>query len=533
MTSTLDFEEIALEEFDIQDEDNVFSVIEELTDEDRALIPGLVDVLYAFALAFSGQKLYDYQEIFARRFIESVVSNDGDELTALFSRQSGKTETVADVVAALMVLLPRLAKLPLFRRLLGKFANGVLVGTFAPVGDQADTLFERIRDRLLSPRAVKILADPEIDDIAEKQGDTVVLKHCRSLVRVQTAHPKAKIESKTYHIIVIDEAQGADERVVSKSISPMGASTNATKVMLGTPDVTTGIFHKSIRRNQRAELQRGGRRNHFQFDWKFCARANPNYAKYVKKEMARIGADSDEFRLAYKLEWILERGMFVTASAFEELGDKKMQRTKTWPGPCLVGIDPARKIDSTVVTVVWVDWERPNENGMFHHRVLDWLEMPGEGWEEQYFRILDFLGNYNVMAVGVDEGGMGDVIVDRLRHLLPSDIQVEPVSSSPSAQSARWKYLTELIAGSHPDYGHLLKYPAHASAKRTKTWRRFYQQMTELEKKYQGQYMLTEAPKENGAHDDFADSLAIACILSKDYTLPEIEVSENHLMSAR
>lgn len=534
MTSTLDFDlDLDLEEeFDLQDEE-VFTVIEELTEEDLALIPGLVDVIWAFAVAFSGIKMYPYQEEFGRRFIESVLANDGDEITALFSRQSGKTETVANVVVAMMILLPRLAKMPLFKRLLQKFDRGVMVGTFAPVKDQADTLFERIRDRLKSKRAERILSDPEIDDIVDKEGNTYVLRNCRSLVRVQTAHPKAEIESKTYHIILVDEAQGADEHVYSKSISPMGASTNATKVMLGTPKTEKGVFYKAIRRNKRAELQRGGKQNHFEFDWKYCARSNPNYAKYVKKEMARLGPDSDEFRLAYKLEWILERGMFITSSAMDELGDKKMMRTKHWPGPCLVGIDPARKIDSTVVTVVWVDWDRPNENGMFHHRVLDWLEMPGEGWEEQYFRILDFISNYNVMAVGVDEGGMGDMMVDRLRHLLPADIQVEPIGSSPAEQSKRWKYLTELISGSHPDYGYLLRWPAHPSATRTKTWKRFYQQMTELEKKYQGPYMLTEAPDENGAHDDFCDSLAIACILSKDYSLPEIEVTENHLMSGR
>lgn len=504
----------------------------ELTLAEKLLIPQLVDVIWAFASgpnSFTGITMHPYQEEFGRRFIESVVSNDGAELTACFARQSGKSETVADVVSALMILLPILASLPQFSRILAKFARGVLIGTFAPVGEQAATLFDRIRDRLTSDRAKIFLADPEIDDEVESRSGVIQLKRSRSLVRVQTAHPKAQIESKTYHIIIIDEAQGADEKVVNKSIGPMGANTNATRVMLGTPSYIKGIFYRQIKINQRAELQRGAKKSHFQVDWKRVAKCNPDYAKYVKKEMQTKGADSDEFRLAYRVEWILERGMFITSSALDALGDPKMRRVKTWAPPVLVGIDPARKIDSTVVTVVSVDWDHPNENGFFHHLVLDWLDMTGEKWEEQYYLIAEFLKGYpNIAGIGIDEGGMGDIFADRMRHILPH-VQVNGISSSPQAQSKRWKYLTTLMTGSHPRYGKLLRYPAHSSAKRTKTWKKFYEQMTSLEKKYQGPYMLAEAPDEAQAHDDFPDSLALACIQSEEFAIPEIEVTESIL----
>lgn len=512
------------------EEDPLDTPIEEITKEDLALVPELVDVVWNFAVIFSGMKLYPYQEEFGRRFIESVLSNDSDEITALFSRQSGKTEVAADVVASLMVLLPIFAGLPMYARLLAKFKRGVLIGTFAPTGEQADILFDRVRDRLTSERAKMFLAEEEIDDEAQEKGVMVRLRRLRSLVRVQTAHPKAKIEGSTYHVIIMDESQGADQRVWSKSISPMGAFTNATKVMLGTPDITRGIFYKTIQRNKRMETERGGKRNHFQFDWRTAAKYNKNYALYVRKEMSKLGSDSDEFRLAYKLEWILERGMFVTGSVLDALGDRGMPRVKKGAAGVLVGIDPARKIDSTVVTAVWVDWDRPNENGLFHHKVLDWLEMPGENWEEQYFRIIDFISNYRCIGVAIDNGGMGDPIADRLTRLLPPDIPVHALSSSPLAQSERWKYLTTLMTGSHPQYGTLFAYPADKSARRTRTWKRFYQQMIELEKRYQGPYMLAEGPTDIGGHDDFCDSLALACVISKDFTMPEIEVVENFFM---
>lgn len=516
--------------FDFMSDDELSAPIEAITKEDLLLVPELIDVIWKFAVVFSGVAMFPYQEEFGRRFIGSILSNDGDEITALFSRQSGKTETASNVVASLMILLPILAGLPEYARLLAKFKDGIMIGTFAPVGDQANLLYDRVRDRLTCDRAKNILADPEIDDSVQERGGMVRLRRLRSLVRVQTAHPKAKIEGTTYHVILMDESQGLDERVWAKSISPMGASTNATKVMLGTPDITRGVFYKTIQRNRRKETERGGKKSHFQFDWKTAAKYNKNYAIYVRKEMQSLGADSDEFRLAYKLEWILERGMFITSSALDELGDKGMNRVSKGVSGVLIGIDPARKIDSTVVTAVWVDWDRPNENGLFHHRILDWLEMPGENWEEQYFRIVDFIGGYRVIGVGIDNGGMGDPIADRLTRLLPPDVPVHALASSPAAQSERWKYLTTLMAGAHPYWGSLFSFPAHPSARRTKTWKRFYQQMIDLEKKYQGPYMLTEAPNEAGAHDDFPDSLALACVISKDFTMPEIEVLDNFLV---
>jgi hypothetical protein len=51
--------------------------------------------------------------------------------------------------------------------------------------------------------------------------------------------------------------------------------------------------------------------------------------------------------------------------------------------------------------------------------------------------------------------------------------------------------------------------------------------MTDAEVNFKGPNMLVAAPDEAHAHDDFVDSLAIACSLTADLTLPNVEVSEN------
>jgi hypothetical protein len=516
------FEEIS-PEFYQAEEKPVEDPVEDLLDElSQKFVDTLIDKMMDFLKVLVGHDLHPYQKPLARRIMESVIINDGEEVTALASRQSGKSETVADTVATLMILLPRLAKL--YPDLLGKFKDGVWVGLFAPTESQAETLFGRAVTRLTSERAVDIMGDVEIDDSAIRVGGVtrqLKLKKSGSTITMMTANPRAKIESKSFHLIVVDECQEADDFVVSKSISPMLAYYAGTMVKTGTPTTSKNNFYRSIQLNRRRQTTKGNRQNHFQWDWKDVAKFNPNYEKFIRKEMLRIGEESDEFQMSYNCKWLLERGMFITSSIMDDLGDTSQELVKVWhKTPVVVGIDPARKTDSTVVTVVWVDWDRPDEFGYFDHRILNWLEMQGDDWEEQYYQIVNFLSNYDVLAVGVDANGVGDAVAQRLKLLLPR-AEVMSLTSSPSEQSKRWKHLQALIQRK------MIAWPAHAKTRRLRTWKRFYQQMVDAEVQYKGPNFLVAAPDESYAHDDFVDSLSIACSLTQDLVMPEVVASSN------
>lgn len=881
--------------------------LEEFDDSNEVLLPPetaetihtLVEGIITFGQEFCGIELFPYQHDLAYRIIESLLINDGEEITALQSRQSGKTEVLSLVIVSCMVLLPRLAVA--YPNLIDqKFKRGFMVGCFAPTDDQSETLHSRVVTYLTSDTAVEMYLDPEIDDEAEGRGKVIKLVKSGSFCRRQTANPRASIESKSYHFIIIDEAQEADDYTVSKSIHPMAAFYNGcltgdarilmadgtleelgdlvakrpagaqvlaledeglqglglvpraiekyhdngvrptvrvnlrghrsvtsttnhrfvkvgnirrdkwawaradelvpgdriavpwqeysvgvseestlpellgwvisegcltstsvevavsvphlvedvgrlvgeygddlkwthngdrkgrithaqgraagrggsgagtgprpnrlqlelqrlglwghgaktkripsecfgwnndalarllsrlyagdgclhhgsspvisystiseglkedllhaldrfgvyatvteepspadpfpgsptrrhtsytvtiadpvsqrrfldsvgwmkksndfdgfvaaldrscksrdlpirfvtvlsvegageqptydlqvagsrnyvangiishnTIVKIGTPSRTKGNFYKAVQLNKRRQTRTGMRQNHFEFNWKFCARYNENYNRFIRKEMVRIGQDSDEFMLSYELRWLLSRGMFVTEDLMEDLGNKTMQIVPVWhETPVLVGVDPAKTVDSTVVTVLWVNWDHPDEFGYYESRVLNWLELIGEEWEEQYFQITDFLRNYNVFAIGVDGTGVGDVVADRLARLLPR-CEVHALKSSEQEQSKRWKHLQELMNRRR------VSWPAHAKTRRLKRWQRFYQQMTDAEKRYRGPSMIVEAPDETDAHDDYVDSLALAVSLTAEMSMPEVQVEES------
>jgi hypothetical protein len=227
--------------------------------------------------------------------------------------------------------------------------------------------------------------------------------------------------------------------------------------------------------------------------------------------------------------WLLEKGMFTTDEKFDRLGDTSMQSfVYEWHHtPLVAGIDVGRKQDKTVVTVVYVDWDSPDQFGVCEHKVLNWLDLEGVDWEEQYFRIIEFLSNYNIWKVGIDVGGLGDVVAQRLKVLMPRTEIVE-LGSAQTDQSVRWKFLNTLMERG------LISWPAGSKLRNRRVCKRFRQEMTDLLLTYKGPYMLAEAPKTANAHDDYPDSLAMACILShleSDEESVQVETSSNFLYS--
>jgi hypothetical protein len=261
----------------------------------------LVKVIFNFCELYSGRKFFPYQEQFSKRVIRSVLENDGEEITALFSRQSGKTETVATTVGGMMIILPQLANMPMFAgdTRLEQFKDGLWVGIFAPSLRQAQTSYGRMKDRLQCKQAIAVLQDPEFRlAFSTSNGQTVALTN-GSFATAISASDGANIEGESFKLIICEEAQDISNFKVRKSIHPMGAAYNATIVKIGTATTFKGDFYEAIQRNKAAYEKNKGKRNHFEYDWTIAAKYNPKYAKYVEKEKARLGEKSDEFRMSY------------------------------------------------------------------------------------------------------------------------------------------------------------------------------------------------------------------------------------------
>lgn len=490
----------------------------------------LVNRIYNFCEVYSGKVMYPYQGQFSKRIIRSVLENDGAELTALFARQSGKTETVAITVGGLMIILPQLANMPMFLDdpRLQMFQDGFWVGIFAPSLRQAQTTYNRMRNRLQCKEALAVLQDPDFRlEFSTSNGQTVALSN-GSFCTAISASDSSNIEGESFKFIICEECQDISNFKIRKSIHPMGAAYNATLCKIGTATTYKGDFYEAINRNK--EEFKAGKlrvRNHFEYNYKVVQKYNPKYAKYIEREKRSLGETSDEFRMSYMLEWIISRGMFVDIDKVERAcGDEYLDRvSQDHKANHVMGIDvgggSAKKkseADSTVATVVEVDWDNPvlmetttdEETGedivylAYNTYIKDWLEIKpevAEDYEEQFHILMAYIQMFRLARIVIDatrEASLGQRIKANVR------CEVILYVFSTKSKSDLYRHLqTEISTGR-------ARFPMSEEVQKTEEYKKFTQQLADLQKSYSGSCLVVAHPDERGAHDDYPDSWALA-----------------------
>lgn len=483
----------------------------------------LVNRTYLFCELYSGKHFFPYQEQFMKRIIRSVLENDGAEITALFARQSGKTEAVAGVTGGMMILLPTLANMPMFADdpRLSVFKNGLMVGIFAPALMQAQINYNRMRGMLSCNTAQVVLNDPEFRlEFTTSNGQTVRLSN-GSFASAFSASDQSNIEGLSFHLIICEEAQDISDYKMLKSISPMGAAYNATQIKVGTATTFKASFYRSIQRNKEEAKKKSTHiKNHFEYDCDVAVKYNERYRKYVDGERKRLGANSDEFLMSYKLKWVVERGMLINVEKFELENTEPLLDTVDYDmmSNHVVGIDVGGSEggDSTVITVVEVDWDMPaitesradEETGedivynAYTTYIKAWYEIRNcPDYEEQFYLIKDFLSHFKISRLIID-ATREKSLADRLSANLP--YEVIPYVFSPKGKSDLYKCFTREI-----DTGRV-RIPYSEKVQDSVEYQKYIKQMGEMQKGYRGAYLVCSHPSTKDAHDDYCDSHALA-----------------------
>ena len=436
---------------------------------------------------------------------------------------SGKTQAVAMITAACMVVLPSLAEK--FPDQFGMFIKGFWAGCFGPIGEQAVTMFDRVHSVFTTDNSKRLFIEElkmPIPAQGGARGNLIRLRN-KSFIRYQSGGKRAKVESKTYHLIILDECQDMEAFKIRKSIIPSGAAVNATIVATGTPDIYIGYFYDTIEQNKILDITNPGQ-SHFEVDYLTVQRYNPMYKKFIQKEIKRLGIDSDEFKMAYRLIWPITKGMVFSKAQLEEKAyDKSLKVVKEYKEtPCIAGLDLGKSQDSTVVTVLKVDWNEADEEGNVPKQILNWLELEGDNWEDQYDKVVDFLSNYWIETLVCDSSGVGDPVREHYAVLLPQ-ISVVPFVFSPTTKDIGYKYFIQEVNSRR------VVIPAHPHVRDTKKFKKFEQQMTTLKKKYSGKFLSPTSVDEEKGHDDYPDSLMLAVFGTYYEIMPEIEIDDNDI----
>jgi len=490
----------------------------------------LADRIVKLACVMCEKHLYEYQQDFIRRIVVAILEHRGDMITALLSRQSGKTEGIAALVAAVMVMLPELAKeFPTDWRLnitddFGRyrgFKNGINFGIYAPILEQSGIMFDRIRLTFDNDGSKAIMS--ELGLTHEVNRGNVVRLSNNSSVLAMSASKNSKIEGHTHHVVIAEEAQDIDSQKIRKSIHPMIASTKGTIVKIGTASTQKGDFYEAIRFNVRNEITTGVK-NHFFYPYQVCVKFNSLYGEYIDQEKMRIGETSDEFRMSYACEWLLERGMFVIDTVLMASGCAITQGAfaeeyiDSYAGSNLVvGIDLGKEHDSTVCTVIDVDWANPvimqlvtrdfkeTEFVAYVKHLVAWREFHGDDYEFQYHEICEWLRMFRPLRKIVLDATRESSFADRIRHTpMFSDVDVEDFIFGVQTKAAGYRLFQGDLLSKR------FTFPAGAKTRRSRNYMSFVRQMLDLTKSYSGDYLVVSHPDEPGARDDFPDSAMLA-----------------------
>lgn len=513
--------ETSHEEFHLIDIDDFAEELKELSFDPHEMTLRIID----FGKALTGLFLYEYEFDMAYRIIRAVVTQEGGTITILVSRQAGKTETMAFCLDTLTVLLPRMA---LFIPDFEDFKDGLMCGLFAPQSDQVANSLNRCLMRIGSENAEAVLGDPDIDT-----GLTSNVRYNLSngsFIRGQTANVNSKVESQTYHVVVIEEAQDCDDFLVQKSIEPMVTATNGLIIKVGTTGTRKSDFFLEIQENikQSRKIKDPRMKLHYEYDYKRVMkdkrtqysidkkRFHLNYEKDVMRKKKKWGEHSDAFRLSYALIWALDSGMFFTDKSFAKMTNLKLgfpkHIKKEWT--IAAGLDIAKDNASTILTILRIEDSKsddPTEPPI--KTVIKWVDLGGLGYNEQHDLLVETFIEYNVQVLYADYTGVGKPVVERLQKDIGDYMYIFPYTFSRPSKSDMWTaLLLDLQAGR-------LIVPSNKVVRETPEFEKFKEQALALQKWYQGSYLVAEGLEE---FDDYMDSLALGILAGNE----EIEAGQ-------
>lgn len=447
-------------------------------------------------------EFYPYQEEISDRILQALLENlritanaseedvkklKQHEIAIEISRQAGKTLAVGHTAEFILTFLPTMFRRP------------IRIGVFAGQVDQAKVSYNIMRNSLRQAKATLFTLNVEQERyIKEEENARRLVMPDGSSAAIAPISKTSQIEGLTLDLIIIDEAQDADDNIVQHSIWPMGKTTNAPRVYIGKAGTQICHFYRLSQSGSsyKVYFEEVVKQRRELYDRTQDAR-HLIYEQSVRQDIELYGVESDFIQREYFGKWQIGTGQYVTLEELEKLVKPRGLTYQHKEFECYAGIDTAKHPDSTVVTILRYNPELKVKE------VLNWCELQGENYQNQFDIIQDFLGHYRVVAVAIDATGQGDFMPDMFEaHTEWADEKsgLYRVKFSAVSKDNIYKNLKVSIK-------ELLTTLPKLD---TRQGRKFQQQMLDLQQEYKGQLLSVHHPEDPQAHDDYPDSLALA-----------------------
>lgn len=392
-----------------------------------------------FSRRILGRPLRAYQAPIAHAILDSILRGRGLSLAVMLSRQSGKNEVSAQVEAFMLNL--------------HRARGGSIIKAAPTYRPQALTSLQRLETMCSHLPGRKAVRD-----------GSNALRLGRARAAFYSAGEEAHVVGATADILLEgDEAQDVAADKWQKDFRPMAASSNATSVLWGTAWTSDTLLAASIAQLRALEASDGIRRV-FTVTWQEVAAEVPAYGRYVRAEIARLGASHPLIRTQYLLQELEGGGgMFPPATQVLMRGSHPRRHAPDQSGEYLLCVDVAGpseeagalavlnpRQDATVLTVLAI--ERPSAApGLPRYRVLDRYLWVGRPHGELYGAILRLSELWAAQRVVVDATGCGAGLSSFLQSALGARLRPF-VFSEKSKSELGWAFLGICGSGRFQDY---------------------------------------------------------------------------------
>jgi hypothetical protein len=474
-------------------------------DEKSALKKMLGDIEPFSKVLFPRWALRPYQLPAARAIVAAIHRAQGgrstegpNQFAVVFSRQAGKDETIAQLLAYI---------LELYQGWGGKIVLA------APTDRQAAISKARLKERLenrLHPGKVQ-----------DRDGYIVAVGKAEA--RFLSAAPTANVRGETASLLLVaNEAQDIEPGRWDAVFDPMAASTNATTLFLGTVWTSNTLLARQMRHLRALEAQDGLQRV-FLVDWREVARFVPAYGERVRARIEQFGEVHPFIQTEYFLKELDGNGGLFGPERRALMMGTHPRIDKAAPGKiyCLLvdvageneaGLEGEElriaepKKDSTAVTVVEV--EAPAGQLLVTHptyRVVQRYVWTGVKHTSVYGRLVGLARDtWKARYLVVDATGVGAPVASFLDKALPNKV-IPFVFTSKSKSDLGWGFAGVIDSGRYKDYAE--------DGQADSDW--FWRQLAAIEYEVRpgpGQLIKWSVPGP-ALHDDLVMSAALVAVL--------------------
>jgi hypothetical protein len=423
------------------------------------------------------------------------------DFAVVFSRQAGKDEMLAQLVAYLLVRYQRV--------------GGQIVLGMPAMTPQGVIMRDRLIERLRTPRLREL-------GVRVRTRDNVV-RVGKASAHFVSAAPTASARGQTASLLLVaNETQDIEPDRWDSVFAPMAASTNAVTLYLGTVWSSSTLLARQMRYLR--GLERDGLARVFVAPWGVVSQELPAYGAYVRRQIEQLGPEHPFIQTEYELvELDGAGGLFPPSRRGQMAGDHPpLTRGKAGETYALLldvageeedatdGVtryDPHGKRDSTALTVVRVvtGEDRPR------YEVVRRYLWTGTKHTTLHAQIVDLARNvWRARYLVVDATGVGAGLASFLSAALGQRTVLPFVFGLASKSQLGWDYLGVVDSGRFKDHA-----ADSSDREAAELGRIFWRQVEQCQYEVRpgpGKLMSWSVPDPK-VHDDLLISAALCAVL--------------------